>query len=92
MNCDMYSYGLVLHEIAVGQSPWVDYVYEERHSGLASGSTEHNPDKIVLDVRQMLVMHIFALILLLCEMYFGFDAFASCCILYLGTAATTRHG
>jgi len=50
--CDVYSYGLVLHELAVGSSPWVDYVYKEHFSGVGTEdvNTADNPDEVVLKV------------------------------------------
>ena len=50
LKCDIYSYGLVLHELAVGRSPWVDYVYEEHMSEKGSSNLPNQPDEIVMMV------------------------------------------
>ena len=50
IKCDVYSYGLVLHELAVGRSPWVDYVFEEHYSEKASMDMPNHSDEIVLTV------------------------------------------
>ncbi|CAK8698612.1 unnamed protein product [Clavelina lepadiformis] len=47
-KCDIYSFGLVFHEIAVGMSPWVDYVYQVCSTQGFTTSTLSEPDDIIM--------------------------------------------
>uniref|UniRef100_F6ZLD5 Protein kinase domain-containing protein n=1 Tax=Ciona intestinalis TaxID=7719 RepID=F6ZLD5_CIOIN len=50
VKCDIYSFGLLMHEVAVGRSPWVDYVSEERVSQMGTSLMPSLPDEIVMQV------------------------------------------
>ena len=50
-KCDIYSFGLVFHEIAVGMSPWVDYVYQVCSTQGFTTSTLSEPDDIIMKVQ-----------------------------------------
>ncbi|XP_078486462.1 leucine-rich repeat serine/threonine-protein kinase 2 [Ciona intestinalis] len=48
VKCDIYSFGLLMHEVAVGRSPWVDYVSEERISQMGTSLMPSLPDEIIM--------------------------------------------